>query len=329
MYRKIIYTAFCVLSLLFLVGLFLLLGFNIKTLIIAVFFIVIFFAIFFVFWSYLEDLKKIDELNQKLSSGDYVFSPVFENKSLSLLESNIKDIEKKLSFQKDSESSIDKMKEDFIYLVSHNLRTPVVAILGYMEILQTSSSLSEEDKNLLSRISTSINSLNSIIEQTLSLMYLDSPDFKIKIETFDINSFLKNIIENRIHNRNVSVGFSFKDDKQNIKTDKGLLEKSILNVVDNSIKFNKDGGLISVSISVEDTFIVIKISDTGIGIPQKDIDDIFKPFVRKTSVLNYDYDGLGLGLYTSKLIMEKLGGSVKVESIENKGSDFFLYIPTL
>jgi len=315
MYRKIIYTMFYVLTILFLVVLFLLLGFNIKTLIIAIFFVVIFFAIFFIFWSYLEDLKKIDELNQKLSDGDYIFSPVFENRSLSLLERNIKEIEKKLSFQKDNESSIDKMKEDFIYLVSHNLRTPVVAILGYMEILQASSSLSDEDKNLLSRINTSINSLNSIIEQTLSLMYLDSPDFKLKIETFDMNSFLKSIIEDRIRNSNVSVGFSFKDDKQNINTDKSLLEKSILSVVDNSIKFNKDGGLISVSVYKEDKFTVIKISDTGIGIPQKDIDDIFKPFVRKTSVLNYDYDGLGLGLYSSKLIMEKIGGSVKVESI--------------
>jgi signal transduction histidine kinase len=320
---------FFVLSILFLVSFFLLLGFNIKTLIVSIFFVVIFFAIFFIFWSYLEDIKKVDELNQKLSAGDYIFSPVFENKSLSLLESNIKDIEKKLSFQKDNESSIDKMKEDFIYLVSHNLRTPVVTVLGYMEILQASSSLSDEDKNLLLRINTAINSLNSIIEQTLSLMYLDSPDFKLKIETFDINSFLKGIIEEKIHNSNLSVGFSFKDEKQDISTDKSLLEKSILSVIDNSIKFNKDGGLISVSIYKEDKFIVVKISDTGIGIPQKDIDDIFKPFVRKTSVLNYDYDGLGLGLYSSKLIMEKLGGSVKVESIENKGSDFFLYIPVL
>ncbi len=329
MYRKVIYTMFFVLSILFLVSFFLLLGFNIKTLIVSIFFVVIFFAIFFIFWSYLEDIKKVDELNQKLSAGDYIFSPVFENKSLSLLESNIKDIEKKLSFQKDNESSIDKMKEDFIYLVSHNLRTPVVTVLGYMEILQASSSLSDEDKNLLLRINTAINSLNSIIEQTLSLMYLDSPDFKLKIETFDINSFLKGIIEEKIHNSNLSVGFSFKDEKQDISTDKSLLEKSILSVIDNSIKFNKDGGLISVSIYKEDKFIVVKISDTGIGIPQKDIDDIFKPFVRKTSVLNYDYDGLGLGLYSSKLIMEKLGGSVKVESIENKGSDFFLYIPVL
>ena len=329
MYRKVIYTMFCVLTILFLVALFLLLGFNIKTWIVAIFFVVIFFAIFFIFYSYLEDIKKVDELNQKLSAGDYIFSPVFENRSLSLLESNIKNIEKKLSLQKDNETSIDKMKEDFIYLVSHNLRTPVVAILGYMEILQASSSLSDEDKNLLSRINTSLNSLNSIIEQTLSLMYLDSPDFKLKIETFDLNSFLKNIIEERIHSSNISVGFSFKEDKQDINTDKSLLEKSILSVVDNSIKFNKDGGLISVSVYTEDKFSVIKISDTGIGIPQKDIDDIFKPFVRKTSVLNYDYDGLGLGLYSSKLIMEKIGGSVKVESIENKGSDFFLYIPTL
>ena len=266
MYRKVIYTMFFVLSILFLVSFFLLLGFNIKTLIVSIFFVVIFFAIFFIFWSYLEDIKKVDELNQKLSAGDYIFSPVFENKSLSLLESNIKDIEKKLSFQKDNESSIDKMKEDFIYLVSHNLRTPVVTVLGYMEILQASSSLSDEDKNLLLRINTAINSLNSIIEQTLSLMYLDSPDFKLKIETFDINSFLKGIIEEKIHNSNLSVGFSFKDEKQDISTDKSLLEKSILSVIDNSIKFNKDGGLISVSIYKEDKFIVVKISDTGIGI---------------------------------------------------------------
>jgi signal transduction histidine kinase len=327
MYKKNSYTIFIILCIAFLIGLYSLLGISIRSIIVGLIFLFISILFFVIFRSYFEDIKKVDELNDKLSAGDYIFSPVFSNNSLSNLEKNIKIIEKKLSFQRDNISSIDKMKEDFIYLVSHNLRTPVVTLFGYFEILKSSTNLSSEDKNLLLRIDTSLDSLNSIIEQILSIMYLDSPDFKLNIETFEVNNFLKTIVENKIRNTNISVGFSFSENKQNITIDKSLLEKSLINIVGNAIKFNKEGGLISVSSYNEDKYVVIKISDTGIGIPQKNLDDIFKPFVRKTSVLNYDYEGLGLGLYTTNIIMEKLGGKLKVESIENKGSDFFLYIP--
>ena len=84
--------------------------------------------------------------------------------------------------------------------------------------------------------------------------------------------------------------------------------------------------MISVSIYKETEKVVIKISDTGIGISPENLKNIFVPFSRKTSVLNYDYEGLGLGLYIAKISLEKIGATLKVESIENKGSDFYIYL---
>jgi signal transduction histidine kinase len=302
-------------------------GFGIYSVLLGILFLIFIVTFIFILNRYSQDIRKVEELNQKLSENDYAFSPVFSSKTFIDLGKNIDNLKGKISLSKQDISSMDKMKEDFIYLVSHNLRTPIVTLFGYLDILNSSKNLSEDDKNILLRIHTSLTDLNKIVEQTLSLVYLESPDFKLNIERFNLNSFVKDTIEDSAKGKDVSLGFSLSDDIGEVESDKSIIEKSIVNIIDNSLKFNHQGGLISTATYKEGNFYVIKISDTGIGISQKDIEDIFKPFVRKTSVLDYNYEGLGLGLYTVKVALDKIKGDIKVNSIPNKGSDFLIYIP--
>ncbi len=324
--KSVLYTVSVLVLILYSVLLILLIGFRIYVFILIAVLSLILIGIIYISESYISDLSKLSELNSKLKDNDFNFSPKFQNKEFINLKENIDNITSVIFENNKKALSVDKMKEDFIYVVSHNLRTPMVTISGYVEILSSSKNISEEDLQIIKRINTSLKQLNLINEEILSLVYLDSPDFKVVKEDVNLSDFVKNIVENKIKESSMSVGFSFDEHIGIIVTDKSILEKSINNIIDNSIKFNHSEGLISVSIYKETEKVVIKISDTGIGISPENLKNIFVPFSRKTSVLNYDYEGLGLGLYIAKISLEKIGATLKVESIENKGSDFYIYL---
>ena len=122
-------------------------------------------GIIYISESYISDLSKLSELNSKLKDNDFNFSPKFQNKEFINLKENIDNITSVIFENNKKALSVDKMKEDFIYVVSHNLRTPMVTISGYVEILSSSKNISEEDLQIIKRINTSLKQLNLINEE--------------------------------------------------------------------------------------------------------------------------------------------------------------------
>lgn len=237
------------------------------------------------------------------------------------IESEIEDLKIKLE-------ESNSIKSIFLSNISHELRTPMNAIIGFSNILQN-------DKSQLDRFLKSINSnakhLDELLNNILDYSKLECNEFDLLYENFSINDLfeeLLEIFEDVNYKKNldfVNLEFYNNEDKK-IISDYLRLKQVLFNLISNSIKFTETG-YIKISFSIKDDFIIFKIEDTGIGIPNDKLDNIFDRFWQCDSTSTKKYKGVGLGLSISKSIVEKLNGRIWANSIINKGTTFYVKIP--
>jgi two-component system phosphate regulon sensor histidine kinase PhoR len=225
---------------------------------------------------------------------------------------------------------LETIRSDFIANVSHELKTPLTSIKGFIEtLLEGALDDKENNRNFLEIIHEHAERLNNLVNDLLSLSHLESKE--ITLENKDIS--LRQLVEG------VILGFNAQLRKKNIevknelpaglsvKADKNRVEQVFTNLIDNAIKFNKDKGFIKIYSHDVNGKVKIIVEDSGIGIPEKDIPRIFERFYRVDKARSRELGGTGLGLSIVKHIVELHGGIVGVESIEDFGSKFWFILP--
>jgi len=263
------------------------------------------------------NLAKVIKLESKDELGELAISL---NQMTGKLKKNIEDLKQ-----------LDKMKDEFIFLASHNLRTPLTIIKGYTERLLESAVLGAEEKESLSKVSQSTKDLEATTESLLNLVALEKsnkPLIKKAVDLPDIlrkavNALSETAAEKKINFILELPGEGF----PKIEADPQRLPQAFSGLVDNAIKFNKAGGKVTVRLAKKDNQALVSVSDTGIGIPEEEKDLIFKKFHRATDILTYNYEGIGLGLYLTKLIIEAHQGKIWFESKKGVGTTFYVEIP--
>lgn len=225
---------------------------------------------------------------------------------------------------------LETMRRDFVANVSHELKTPLTSIKGFVEtLLEGALDDKENSRNFLKIIQEHANRLDNLINDLLALSYLESQKAELKKEELNLQELADK----------VSAGFRAQLKKKQIelkdnlpsqltvKADKNKLEQVLTNLIDNAIKFNKEKGWIN--IDFQDTYYSLKVlvEDSGMGIPAKDIPRIFERFYRVDKARSRELAGTGLGLSIVKHIVELHGGSVGVESTEGLGSKFYFTLP--
>ena len=226
---------------------------------------------------------------------------------------------------------LDKLKDEFVFLASHNLRTPLTVIKGYIEIIQQDKTLGEDILSQIKKISTSTKELEEITETLLSLVSLEKGEEKFEKVAVDIGDMIKRICEGlnkKMTEKRVTFTFELPTEPlPRIKIDKNRIIQAFTGLIDNAIKFNKEGGQVVIKIEKKTKEVLVSIQDTGIGISKEEVSNIFKKFHRATDVLTYNYVGIGLGLYLTKLIIEAHRGKIWFESEPNKGTTFYVSLP--
>lgn len=244
--------------------------------------------------------------------------------------SKIKKIENENIELKRKLEESNSIKSIFLSNISHELRTPMNAIIGFSDLL-----LSNKNKDQNERFLKSINSngkyLDELLNNILDYSKIESNEFDILYENFSLNELLdelKDIFEDVNYKKNLDIVeliFTKGEDKK-IISDYLRLKQVLFNVISNAIKFTEKG-YIKISYSDDKEFITFKIQDTGVGIPQNKLKFIFDRFWQADSSSTKKHKGAGLGLAISKSIVEMLNGEISVESKLGAGTTFYIKIP--
>ncbi len=222
---------------------------------------------------------------------------------------------------------LEKIRRDFVANVSHELRTPVTVIKGYAETLLSGALFSEPDKagRFVEIIHSHSERLASLISDLLALSELESGDLALELAPVSINSAINRarlLLEPKARGKGISIECQVVDDKLQVLADLGRLEQVIINLVDNAIKYSKEHGKVSVAAHEENGTVKLTVSDSGVGIPARELPRIFERFYRVDSARSRDQGGTGLGLSIVKHIVQLHGGTIAVESEPGKGSVF-------
>jgi Signal transduction histidine kinase len=228
----------------------------------------------------------------------------------------------------------DEAKNDFIVLMTHELKAPLSAIQGLLDVMRKGyvGTITDKQKELIERMQKRI---DSVLELSAELLDIYKWQSKWVIDKALTSVYLKDQIQKAedlfkliAQKKGITISYEVPEKQVNVKAGEEELEKVLNNLISNAIKYTPTGGNISVQLSLTDKQVTIRIKDNGIGISSEDVPKIFNEFFRTKEAKVIDPDGSGLGLPFVKKIVESLGGAIRVESEKGLGTEFTIIFPT-
>ncbi|MFN3479191.1 MAG: sensor histidine kinase [Thermodesulfovibrionales bacterium] len=221
--------------------------------------------------------------------------------------------------------NLSETQKRFTQDVSHEIRSPLTSLRGSIEVSLRKRRSPEEYEDVLRSNLFDVIRLIRITDDLLFLARADNNIIEIRKNWFDINHLLKAIIE-RVDHEGVRIIENYKEGIE-YYGDINLLEQAFSNIIQNAIKYTPEGGTVTISTEDNDQSVQIRISDSGIGIPEKDIPHIFERFYRVDKERSRKLGGTGLGLSIAKWIIDSHGGTISVDSTLGSGTTFTLSLP--
>ena len=227
---------------------------------------------------------------------------------------------------------LENMRRDFVANVSHELKTPLTSITGFVETLKINDEIDKATRNhFLDIIEKESNRLKGLIEDILMLSSIENgQDLSYEqVKLFDIFKEVCEITQYIASSKNIEVSYDFEDEEVHILGIRDNIKQIFLNLVDNGIKYTPENGRIQVIqyYDKDKQNIILEFKDNGIGIPKEYLNRIFERFYRVDKARSRDIGGTGLGLAITKHMVKSLGGNIEVNSILGVGSDFIVTIP--
>ena len=226
----------------------------------------------------------------------------------------------------------EQTRREFIANVSHELRTPLTNVKSYAEtILSAGDDLPRElRENFLGVIVSEADRMTRIVKDLLTLSKFDYGKMEMNISRFSFAEALKNVHKAAALNAQ-GHGHTFTldcpEDLPMVDGDQERIEQVIMNIVSNSIKYTADGGIISMTAGTTGKYVYVKVSDNGVGIPEKDLPRLFERFYRVDKARSRATGGTGLGLSIAKEILNQHKGDIRIESVYGEGTDVTITLP--
>src|SRR6218665_1812038 len=293
---------------------------------------VISFLILYYFY-YVSVMRKINLLREKIRKRFLTneipqkYNQLEEEDGLALLDEKVDFLIESREKELAHFENLDSYRKEYLGNVSHELKTPVFNIQGYIDTL-LNNRLEHENLNVdyLKRAERSIDRLINIIDDLETITQLESGELHLDVETFDIASLCRDIyaaLELNASRRNIKLELAKRYDKPvDVRADKFRIRQVLVNLITNSIKYGKDNGTTLITFSYLNDDLIVEVSDNGDGIAAKHLPRIFERFYRIDKGRSREQGGTGLGLAIVKHIIEAHGKSIKVESGQGKGTTF-------
>jgi len=250
------------------------------------------------------------------------------------LKSSMENITKHLFLKRMTNNMKEESKQlkfQFLSVLSHELKSPINAIEGYLKIMndrQVGDNI-KDYQTMIERSITRINGMRNLIMDMLDLTKIESGKKKRDLKNTDLDEVAKHAISNiepLAIQRNTSIHLH-SDENTIYRSDINEMEIIFNNLISNAVKYNSEGGEVNISIKEQKTGIKIKVEDTGIGMTEEDISKLFHDFVRIKNSKTKNITGSGLGLSITKDIVESYGGKIDVRSIPDNGTTFEITLP--
>ena len=287
-----------------------------------------------IFLSGNDDKDKILALF-KMGATDYLQKPFLQEELISRMQAYLTRVksQKQLVDSVARLRDMDLVKDQFLAACSHDLRSPLTGILGYAELLDSDDALTPENREMVAGIHKSGSYLLSLINDLLDIGKMASGRSEIRKVEVDLFDVLQDSVRSLVHTagpKGIKLdSFSSTEDAR-IMGDRSSLMRICNNLLSNAIKFTPEGGEVTVSIrDGRQGELVLAVSDSGIGINNDDIPDLFKRYTRTSQAGTSGEKGTGLGLSIVKELIDSHGGTVAVESTPGEGTTFRVHMPTL
>lgn len=268
---------------------------------------------------------------REISNGDFEKQIVTNrHDEIGSLASSVNQMAKSLKSDIVKLRELDMVKTEFMMIISHNLLSPLTVINGYLEDAELLTT-KQQYQNAITHIADSARHLGVFAEDVLAISKIELGRKIADSAEINTASFFDQIItemESSAKIKKIKFEYTILSLPNTIYISKALIRSAIFNVFENSLKFTKEGGSVTLNVQRMNDELLISISDTGIGINPEELTKLFTKFHRGTSTMTYDYEGIGMGLYASKVMIEANGGTIEATSKVGEGSTFTIHLPT-
>ena len=290
-----------------------------------------FFLSYFVSYKLTKPLREMSAAVKQYSNGDFTARVTVGKKSLIFRDrTEIDELAESFNIMADALSAQETSRRSFVSNVSHELKTPMTSIGGFIDGILDGTISKEEEKKYLKIVSDEVKRLSRLVTGMLNMSKIEAGQLDIKPTQFDISDMLFRTLlsfEKAIEEKQIDIQGLEDINENKIFADKDMINQVVYNLVDNAVKFTPEGGIISVESKADAEKAILKIRNTGKGIPDDEIEKIFERFYKIDKSRSYDVKGAGMGLFIIKQLVELHGGTIVARSEEGKYAEFILELP--
>lgn len=227
-------------------------------------------------------------------------------------------------------ATLEMSRRSFVANVSHELKTPMTTIGGFIDGILDGTISEEKEKQYLKVVSDEVKRLARLVTGMLNMSKIEAGELDLKPQRFDISEMIFRTLlafEQIIDKKCIEIRGLDNFESNPVTADKDMINQVVYNLVDNAVKFTPDGGYIEVSSKCDSEKVIVKIKNSGKGIPSDEVDKIFERFYKVDKSRSFDVKGAGMGLYIVKTIIELHGGSIIARSTEGEFAEFIFQLP--
>ncbi|MBO5671032.1 MAG: HAMP domain-containing histidine kinase [Clostridia bacterium] len=269
-------------------------------------------AVYFITERMVSPLRSMSRAAKSFARGKFdVRVPVTGSDEIAELAEAFNNMAESLAAQ-------DEMQRSFVANVSHDLRTPMTTIAGFIDGIIDGAIPADKHEYYLGVISGEVRRLSRLVTALLDISRMQAGERKFTMASFDICELARQILisfEQKIEEKKLEVSFECDSDRMDVWADRDAIHQVLYNICDNAIKFAYDGGKYAVTITEKDKKITVSVFNNGNGIPEADLPHIFDRFYKSDKSRGLDKTGVGLGMYISRTIIEAHGENIWVESV--------------
>lgn len=278
-------------------------------------------AVYFITEKIVSPIKQMTYATRSFAKGK------FDVKIPVVGEDEIAELATAFNSMADSLANFEYTRSSFLANVSHDLRTPMTSIAGFIDGILEGAIPPEKQPYYLDVIRQEVKRLSRLVSQLLDISRMESGNRKFEKTPFDICEMARIILlsfESKIDVKKLDVEFEAPEDRLFVYSDKDAINQVLYNICDNAVKFSRDGGKYRITIREESGRVVVKVFNEGDGISEEDLSHVFDRFYKSDKSRGLDKTGVGLGLYISKTIMDNLGENISVASRQGEYCEFTL-----